>query len=113
MSAAHEAFDIRGDPMLLTMTTLALVALADPPGSEEPLHQDELAAITNRGRDLAGYDAAAWHASDALQAKHPKQGSVVRHIARKTDKGWLVSFGRLDDNQDRFLVVYEATQSRK
>ena len=62
------------------------------------------------GRDLAGYDAAAWHASDALQAKQPKEGSVVRYIARKTDKGWVVAFGRLDEKEEKFLIAYEATQ---
>jgi hypothetical protein len=73
----------------------------------------ELAAISDRGRDLAGYDAATWHASDAVQAKQPKEGSVVRYIARKTDKGWVVAFGRLDEKREKFLIAYEATQGDK
>ena len=99
--------------MLLTVTAIALVVLADPPARKEPPTKKELAAITERGRDLAGYDAAAWHASDAVQAKQPKEGSVVRYIARKIDKKWVVAFGRLDDKGEKFLIAYEATQGDK
>ena len=98
--------------MLATVTTFALLVLADPPKQKEPPTKEELAAITERGRDLAGYDAAAWHASDAAQAKNPKPGSVVRYIARKTDRGWIVAFGRLDETRDKFLIAYEATQGK-
>jgi len=99
--------------MLITMTALALFALTDQPARKEPPSKDELAAISARGRDLAGYDAAAWHASDAVQAKQPKEGSIVRYIARKTDRGWVVAFGRLDQKQRKFLIAYEATQGDK
>jgi hypothetical protein len=99
--------------MLLTVTAIALVALADPPARKEPPTQKELVAITERGRDLAGYDAAVWHASDAIQTKSPKEGSVVRYIARKTDNGWVVAFGRLDANQEKFLIAYWAIQGDK
>jgi len=34
----------------------------------------ELAAITQRGRLLAEYDAAAGRATDAVLATHPKEG---------------------------------------
>ncbi|MFI5456914.1 MAG: hypothetical protein ACHRXM_15825 [Isosphaerales bacterium] len=71
--------------MLVTMTALALIALTDPPARKETPSKDELAAITQRGRDLAGYDAAAWHASDAVQAKEPKQGSVVRYVGKSEE----------------------------
>jgi hypothetical protein len=99
--------------MLVTVTALALIALVDPPARKEPPSKPELAAITDRGRDLAGYDAAAWHASDALQAKQPKEGNIGRYIARKTTKGWMVAFGRLDEKHDSFLIAYEATQGDK
>jgi hypothetical protein len=99
--------------MLLTVAAIALVVLADPPARKVPPTKEELAAITDRGRDLAGYDAAAWHASDAIQTKQPKEGSVVRYIARKTDKRWVVTFGRLDEKRERFLIAYEATQGGK
>src|SRR3982751_2046358 len=99
--------------MLVTLTALAVIALADPPKGKEPPTPKELAAITDRGRDLAGYDAAAWHASDAVQAKGPKEGSVVRYIARKIDKKWVVAFGRLDEKQEKFLIAYEASQGNR
>jgi hypothetical protein len=91
--------------MLLTVAAIALVALADPPARQEPPTQKELTAITERGRDLGGYDAAAWHASDAIQANNPKEGSVVRYIAKKIDKGWVVAFGRLDERHETFLIA--------
>jgi hypothetical protein len=99
--------------MLVTVTALALFALIDPPARKEPPSKAELAAITERGRGLAGYDAAAWHASDALQAKQPNEGSIGRYIARKTNKGWVVAFGRLDEKQESFLIAYQATQGDK
>ena len=98
--------------MLATVTALALFALADPPDRKEPPTKEELAAIAERGRNLAGYDAAAWHASDAVQAKDLKPGRVVRYIARKTERGWTVAFGRLDEARDRFLIAFEATQGK-
>jgi hypothetical protein len=97
--------------MLVSLAAVALLACADLPAREEPPSKQELAAITERGRDLAGYDFAAWHASDAVQAKQPKAGSVVRYIARKTEKGWVVAFGR--EMQDKFLIAYQATQGAK
>jgi hypothetical protein len=99
--------------MLTAVTVLAFLVFADPPAPKEPPTKDELVAITERGRDLAGYDAAAWHASDAVQAKQPREGSVVRYIARKIDKKWLVAFGRLDQKQEKFLIAYEATHGDK
>jgi hypothetical protein len=94
--------------MLATVTALALVAFGDPPDRKQPPTKEELAAITERGRDLAGYDSAAWHASDAVQAKELKPGRVARYIARKTDRGWTVAFGRIDEARDKFLIAYEA-----
>jgi hypothetical protein len=98
--------------MLATVIALALIAFADPPERKEPPTKEELAAITERGRNLAGYDAAAWHASDALQAKGIRPGSVVRYIARKTDRGWTVAFGRPNEARDKFLIAYEAIQGK-
>jgi hypothetical protein len=99
--------------MLATVAVLALIAFVDPPERKEPPTKEELAAITERGRSLAAYDAAAWHASDALQVKPPKEGSVVQYVARKTDKGWIVVFGRMNQAQDKFLIAYEAKQGEK
>ncbi len=99
--------------MLATLTALTVITLFDPSQDKEPPSKDELAAITDRGRELAGYDAAAWHASDAVQTKEPKLGSIVRYIAHKTDKKWTVAFGRLDEKGEKFLIAYEATQGEK
>jgi hypothetical protein len=98
--------------MLTTMIALGLLAFADPPEQKEPPSKAALAAITQRGRDLAGYDAAAWHASDSVMAKEPKPGSVAGYIARKTGKGWVVAFGRLDENKAKYLTAYEATRGK-
>src|SRR5438552_1944232 len=70
----------------------------------------ELAAITERGVLLAEYDTAAWQATDAVKAAHPVEGRVGRYIARKTEAGWVVDFGRLDKTEIKFLVAYEAVQ---
>jgi hypothetical protein len=86
-----------------------LVATAEAQASSKP-SEAELAAITARGVLLAEYDTAAWQATDAVQAAHPVEGRVGRYIARKTDAGWAVDFGRLSQAQDKFLVAYEAVQ---
>ena len=70
-----------------------------------------LAAITMRGKDLADYDNAASHASDAVQEVAKNIESVHRYIARKVGNGWTVDFGRLNNTKDAFLVSYEAVQS--
>ena len=77
------------------------------------LSDTELRAITERGRMLAEYDAAAWHASDAVMALKPDTKSLGRYIARKTDAGWVVVFGQLNEPKDKFLIAYQATQSAK
>jgi hypothetical protein len=71
----------------------------------------ELTAITERGRMLAEYDTAAWQATDAVMAAHPKTQPSGRYIAHKTLAGWVVDFGRLNATGDKFLVAYEAVQT--
>ena len=71
----------------------------------------ELVAITARGKMLAAYDTAAWQATDAITTAHPKANLSGRYIARLTEAGWVVDFGRLNDAGDNFLVAYEATQT--
>ena len=66
--------------------------------------------VTARGRALYEYDRAAWHATDAVQAIKPSTQDVGRYIARKSDTGWKVAYGHLNDARDKFLVAYEATQ---
>jgi hypothetical protein len=70
----------------------------------------ELAAITARGRALAEYDVAAWHASDAVVELKPDKTISPLYIARKTANGWEVAFGRLSESRDGFLIVYQASQ---
>jgi hypothetical protein len=82
------------------------------PEEKGPPSRAALAAIIQRGRDLAGDDAAAWHASDAVMAKKPKPGSMTGYIVRKTAKGWVVAFGRLDEEKTKYLIAYEATQGK-
>jgi hypothetical protein len=96
-------------PVLLLLSILlsASVALAQ---RSSPPSKTELAEITERGRQLAEYDVAAWHATDAVLAMKPTEGSVARYLAKKTDNGWSVVFGRLNEKRDRFLIVYEASQ---
>lgn len=98
---------------MLEIVVLALIGLSGSDEPKGPPGKAELAAITARGRDLAAYDAAAWHASDAVMEKHPKPEALDRYIARKSDKGWTVAFGRLNEKRDRFLIAYEATQGAK
>jgi hypothetical protein len=66
--------------------------------------------VTARGRALFEYDQAAWHATDAVRATNPSTQSLGRYIARKSDIGWKVAFGHLNDMRDKFLVSYEAAQ---
>jgi len=99
--------------MLASVITLAVIGLADPPEPKMPPSKEELAAITQRGHDLGGYDTASWHASDAVRTKYPKLEGVGGYIARKTDKGWVAAFGRLDETKAKYLIAYEATETGK
>jgi hypothetical protein len=104
----------QGAVAMISITAAVAVTLVvySAAGEKEPPPKAVLAAITERGRDLAGYDAAAWHASDAVMAKKPKPGSVTGYLARKTGKGWVVAFGRLDEKKAKYLIAYEATQGK-
>jgi hypothetical protein len=73
----------------------------------------ELQAITARGKMLAEYDVAAWHATDVVQDLKPEAGSTRYYIAKKDESGWIVVFGRLNDAHDKFLTVYEAKQGTR
>jgi hypothetical protein len=96
--------------------TLAVTLALCPPlvltQQGKSLSGSELAAITARGRMLAEYDVASWHATDAVVALKPAEGVIGRYIAQKTDAGWVVAFGRFNETKDAFLIVYEATQEK-
>jgi hypothetical protein len=71
----------------------------------------ELDAITARGREIAAYDVAAWHGTDAVLALHPASERVRRYIARRRPDGlWEVVFGRASAAADTFYVAYRAVQ---
>jgi hypothetical protein len=103
-----QTFRCRFACQFATFAMLFLVATAS--ASNKP-SATELAAITARGVLLAEYDTAAWQATDAVKAVHPVEGRVGRYIARKTDAGWVVDFGRLNEAGDKFLLAYEAVQT--
>ena len=96
-------------PVLLILAVLLSASVTSAQRSSPP-SKTELAEITERGRQLAEYDGAAWHATDAVLAMKPAEGSVARYLAKKTGNGWAVAFGRLNEKRDRFLIVYEANQ---
>jgi hypothetical protein len=79
-------------------------------GKKKPEADPVMPDVTARGRALYEYDQAAWHATDAVQAMHPPDQSVGRYVALKSDKGWTVVFGHLNNQRDKFLIGYEATQ---
>ena len=105
-----------------TAVVAALVASANPcvVGAQQPSwseeHRDEslrpeLDAITARGRLLAEYDQAAWHATDAVMALRPDASAVRGYLARRRADGlWEVVFGRLDSSRETFLIAYRAVQ---
>jgi hypothetical protein len=72
-----------------------------------------LAGITARGRSLASYDQAAWHATDAVVAGH--SAALLAQVSnsmigvQRPDGGWTIIFGRLTAAMDSFYVVFEAT----
>lgn len=96
--------------ILVATLFLTYCAVAARAGSPNRPPSAELAAITARGRMLAEYDDAAWQATDALMAIHPKSEPSARYIGHKTDAGWVVDFGYLNGVGDRFVVNYEAVQ---
>jgi hypothetical protein len=73
----------------------------------------ELAAITERGRALAEYDSAVWHATDTVQTANPKTIERQRCLAKKENGRWTVAFGVLNAEKSKFLIGYEAVQGAK
>jgi hypothetical protein len=78
---------------------------------DNPPSEPELAKISARGRALAGYDDAAWHASDAVMPLKPAQTEAQVYVARNTKAGWVVDWGRYNETKTKFLIVYEANQT--
>ncbi len=93
--------------LVFAVLLLCVAALAE---KNKPLSSSELAQITARGRLLAQYDEAAWHATDAVLAQKPENGTIQRYVAKHTEGGWSVAFGHFNERKDKFLVAYEAVQ---
>lgn len=81
-----------------------------PQSRTEPASPKELQAITQRGRMLAQYDAAAWYSSDALYPLKPDKSLLGYFIAKKEDLSWEVVFGNLINNDQSFQIAYTAKQ---
>jgi len=74
--------------------------------------QSRLDTITERGRAIAAYDKAAWHASDAVALLHPDTAATQAYIARCNPDGrWEVVFGRPSAKADTFYIASRAVQS--
>jgi len=73
----------------------------------------ELAAITERGRELAAYDQAVWHATDAVQMANPKTAQGERALARLENGKWSVVFGSLNAGGTKLVIDFVATQQEK
>ena len=97
---------IRVRPALITV----IVGFSGVIASAQIASESELAAIAARGRMLYEYDQAAWHATDAVIATNPPKELMGRYIARKSEAGWSVAFGRLNEAKDAFLIAVMATQ---
>ncbi len=92
---------------------LLIAWLAVAPGAagaqQAPATPDQLAAITQRGRNLYAYDQAAWHGTDAARALLGSDSAGLQdYIARKTASGWEVDFGALDSAGTSFLIRAQA-----
>src|SRR5688500_15484404 len=93
----------------LAANGISHIACAQQP-SWSTEHRDEslrpeLDAITARGRLLAEYDQASWHATDAVMALRPDVSAVRGYLARRRSDGlWEVVFGRLDGSRENFLI---------
>lgn len=105
MSWSKLAIDMRTFFIFL-LSCCTVLALAE---KTLPLSKEQLSEISARGRLLAEYDQAAWHATDAVMATHPKQDNDSRFVCRKGDAAWTCVFGRLA--ADKLLIDYEAQQS--
>src|SRR6267378_126442 len=96
--------------MRIVIMCLALLLRAPSvPAQRSPLPTEAgLLEISERGRMLAEYDAAAWHSTDAVKALKPEAGKGGHYVARKVDAKWVVVYGRLNETRDKFLITYEA-----
>ena len=99
--------------MIRRATFLVLLSTFGVAEKQKPPSEADLASVTARGRMMAEYDVAAWHATDAVQSAITEKEKKKLHgfyVAQKQDKRWAVVFGGLNDKEDRYLVFYEAIE---
>ncbi|HEX7122280.1 MAG TPA: hypothetical protein VF178_07935 [Gemmatimonadaceae bacterium] len=76
-----------------------------------PPADSALVGIIARGRMLAEYDRAAWHASDAMLARWRNPSGLEGYLAIRNALGrWTVLFGRLSAASDSLLILATAEQ---
>ena len=90
-----------------SLVTLGLMLVVAGTGAAQSAPgQQELDAVSARGRALAGYQHAAWMASAQLLATNPDPWMVQRYVAYHADSGWVVAFGRMNVQRDTFYVSH-------
>jgi len=95
---------------ILVLCPALLLITSTAPAQRSPLPTEAgLMEITERGRMLAEYDAAAWYSTDAVLALKSERVKGGRYVAQKVDAKWMVVYGRLNETRDKFLITYEAT----
>jgi len=96
-------------PLSIAVALLPQLAVAQT----VPLPADSvLDAVTARGRALAAYDQAAWHATDAVLALKPDLTAANTMLAlQQPDGHWVVHFARLNAAQDSLVLVFEAVEA--
>lgn len=93
-----------------SLPTLQSMQSNEPPRLETVPPETLLQDIARRGRELADYDNACWQATDAVKEKFSTDSKLTKYfVAEKAEKGWTVYFGKLNEDEDKFLIVYEAT----
>ena len=94
----------------LLLAVFILTSILPASAKKRPQPPDPAwAGITARGRMLAEYDAAIITASRELKGKHTANDRGSLYLARKTDAGWVVAYGRRSDSGDKFLIADWAT----
>jgi len=72
----------------------------------EPSKAD-LESISYRGKQIYYYDKACWLASDYLLGKQVDTSLANKFIAHRNGSSWVVGFGSISDDNDKFLLAYE------
>ena len=101
----------KGMRSLQVFAATALLSAGPLAAQGSPPSPDSLAGIAERGRLLAEYDQAAWHATDAVALLNPGDDEIRGYIAQRRDGKWTVSFGRMSDDGNAYLVAYDAREN--